>query len=237
LTFFFLNNNKNQKTSKPMKKRSDSMPQRKSSTKIMKTSTTQQTRPTIRNLIPQNIWKDIIDMSGYHADRKKEMEILAEAVCCFQGNRFMWIPLLSVDPSLSKLSIKIERNRLSIARVYFDSDGNGNYTLHSELRVLDMALFFKIFLRYKIDMVDYFTENYDRRWALDGQCIEGFLRPDKQQPYQNNLKRFIKTLIRNKRKLDPAEVDFYKIICAQPLVKRSDENKKSTLSLQRQLKG
>jgi hypothetical protein len=221
-----------------MKKRSDSMPQRKSSTKIMKISTTQQTRPTIRNLIPQHVWKEIIDMSGYHTDRMKEMAILAEAVCCFQGNRFMWIPLLSVDPSLSKLSIKIEPGCLQMARTYFDSDGNVDRTLSAELCVPDMEVFFKIILRYEIDVVE-FTKKYDRseKWALDGECIKVFLKPNTKQPHQNNLQIFIKNLISKKRKLLPAEVDFYHIICAQPLVKRSDENKKSTLSLQRQLKG
>ena len=217
--------------------RSDSMQQRQRQSPS-KISTTHQTRPTIRNLIPQHVWKEIIDMSGYHTDRMKEMAILAEAVCCFQGKRSMWIPLLSADPSSSRLSIKIEPGCLQMARTYFDSDGNVDRTLSAELCVPDMEVFFKIILRYEIDVVE-FTKKYDRseKWALDGQCIEGFLRPDKQQPNQNNLKRFIKTLILKKRKLLPAEVDFYHIICAQPLVKRSDENKKSTLSLQRQLKG
>ena len=217
--------------------RSDSMQQRQRQSPS-KISTTHQTRPTNRNLIPQHVWKEIIDMSGYHTDRMKEMAILAEAVCCFQGKRSMWIPLLSADPSSSRLSIKIEPGCLQMARTYFDSDGNVDRTLSAELCVPDMEVFFKIILRYEIDVVE-FTKKYDRseKWALDGQCIEGFLRPDKQQPNQNNLKRFIKTLILKKRKLLPAEVDFYHIICAQPLVKRSDENKKSTLSLQRQLKG
>jgi len=213
--------------------------QRQSPSKIS-TTQKQQTRPT--NRIPQQVWKEIIDMSGYYTDRmkerKKEMEILAEAVCCFQGKRSMWIPLLSADPSSSRLSIKIEPGYLQMARTYFDSDGNVDRTLSAELCVPDMEVFFKIILRYEIDVVE-FTKKYDRseKWALDGQCIEGFLRPDKQQPNQNNLKRFIKTLILKKRKLLPAEVDFYHIICAQPLVKRSDENKKLTLLLQRQLKG
>ena len=217
--------------------RSDSMQQRQRQSPS-KISTTHQTRPTNRNLIPQHVWKEIIDMSGYHTDRMKEMAILAEAVCCFQGKRSMWIPLLSADPSSSRLSIKIEPGCLQMARTYFDSDGNVDRTLSAELCVPDMEVFFKIILRYEIDVVE-FTKKYDRseKWAIDGQCIEGFLRPYKQQPNQNNLKRFIKTLILKKRKLLPAEVDFYHIICAQPLVKRSDENKKSTLSLQRQLKG
>jgi hypothetical protein len=210
--------------------------QRQSPTTKISTTKKQQTR---RNSIPKQLWKEIIDMSGYHADRNKEMEILAEAVCCFQGRtRSMWIPLLSADPSSSRLSIKIESDCLQMARTYFDSDGNVDRTLSAELCVPDMEVFFKIILRYEIDVVE-FTKKYDRseKWAIDGKCINGFLKPYKQQPNQNNLKRFIKTLILKKRKLLPAEVDFYHIICAQPLVKRSDENKKSTLSLQRQLKG
>jgi hypothetical protein len=218
------------------RERSDSIPQRQSPTKI---STTQQrqTRPTKRNFIPQHVWKEIFDMSGYHTEmmekEKKEMLILAEAVCCFQGTRSMWIPLLSADPSSSRLWIGVDPYSLQMY-------GNVDRTLSAKLSVPDMAVFFKIILRYEIDVVE-FTKKYGERsdkWALDGECIKLYLKPNTKQPHQNNLQLFIKYLISEKRKLSPAEVDFYNIICAQPLVKRSDENKKYMLSLKRrQFKG
>ena len=218
--------------------KSDSMEQQQRPKKI---STKLQKKPTKVNLIPPHFWKEILDMSGYYGqdtDRKKEMLILAEAVCCFQGTRSMWIPLLSADPSSSRLWIGVDPYSLQMARHYYGTYGNVERTLSANLSVPDMAVFFKIILRYEIDVVE-FTKKYGEhtgKWEVDGKCIQGLLEP-KQQPHRNNLNRFIKNLISTKRKLSPAEVDFYHMICARPLVKRSDENKKSMLSLQRQLIG